>query len=104
MSRKSTGDSQHISGQANKPLSLPAHSLTHQEVVKEIGANSDDGLTASDAQARLTEYGPNELGNAKSVSPAKILIKQVANAMTLVSVSPHRQLELAELTTIRSLS
>ena len=84
VSSKAPDTSSHVSGQSNKPLSLPAHALTHQAVVQEIGANADDGLTAADAKNRLTEYGQNEIGDAKGVSPVKILVRQVANAMTLV--------------------
>lgn len=35
---------------------------------------------------RLDNYGPNELGQMEGVSPIKILIVQVANAMTLVLI------------------
>lgn len=75
----------HVSGQANKPLSKPAHSLTHDAVVEKIGANTVDGLSQQEAKIRLDEYGANDLGNESGVNPGKILAKQVANAMTLVS-------------------
>lgn len=78
--------SQHISGQANKPLSLPAHALSQATVIAEIKANADDGLPVNDAKARLEEYGPNELGDEAGVSYGKILLRQVANAMTLVLI------------------
>lgn len=76
----------HVSGQANKPLSKPPHSLTVEEVVQELKANPEDGLTDSDAKGRLEEYGKNQFGAEKGVQPIKILIAQVANAMTLVSL------------------
>lgn len=76
----------HVSGQANKPLSLPPHSLTIEKVVEELKANPEDGLTDSDAKARLEEYGKNQFGEQKGVQPVKILIAQVANAMTLVLI------------------
>jgi len=83
-SSKNPDTSSHVSGQSNRPLSLPAHALTYQALVQEIGANADDGLTAADAKNRLAEFGENELGDAEGVSPVKILVRQVANAMTLV--------------------
>lgn len=75
----------HVSGQANKPMSKPAHSLTHEQVVEELGGNSMEGLSPSDAEQKLQEFGKNELDNGPGVNPTKILVKQVANAMMLVS-------------------
>jgi hypothetical protein len=58
--------------------------LIIDQIASEIGANLIDGLSAAEAQARLDTYGPNELDDGPGVSPVKILIRQVANAMTLV--------------------
>ncbi|KAF7505633.1 hypothetical protein GJ744_000568 [Endocarpon pusillum] len=77
----------HVSGQANKPLSRPAHALHHPTVVEEIRADAQDGLTTSEAKSRLDEYGRNEIGDSGGVQPAKILLRQVANAMTLVMLT-----------------
>jgi magnesium-transporting ATPase (P-type) len=76
----------HVSGQANKPMSKPAHSLTLKEVVTELRTEEWSGLSDADAKGRISEYGSNELGEAESVSPLKIFIAQVANAMTLVLI------------------
>ncbi|KAH5557727.1 hypothetical protein HBI26_211520 [Parastagonospora nodorum] len=76
----------HISGQANKPLSLPAHSLKLAQVVDELRTETWSGLDDAEAKRRVEEYGPNELEAAEGVSPVKILIAQVANAMTLVLI------------------
>lgn len=78
----------HVSGQANKPLSRPAHALSYTKVIEETGCNSEDGLTSSDAKTRYEEYGNNDLGDDAGVQPGKILLRQVANAMTLVSYAP----------------
>ena len=79
------GQHVHISGQANEILSegLP-HSLTIDQAAQAIGANLSDGLTSSEAESRLQKYGRNELDDGPGVSPVKILVRQVANAMTLV--------------------
>jgi magnesium-transporting ATPase (P-type) len=74
----------HISGQSNKPLSKPAHALTSDEVLKELQAHSNDGLSPEEAAKRLEEYGKNELDNGPGVNPTKILVRQIANAMMLV--------------------
>lgn len=76
----------HVSGQSNKPLSKPAHSLQWKEVVQELHTDVDDGLTTDEAKKRLEEYGRNELGDGDGVNPGKILIRQIANAMTLVLI------------------
>ncbi|OLN88991.1 Sodium transport ATPase 2 [Colletotrichum chlorophyti] len=74
----------HVSGQSNKPMSRPAHALTTEQVVQELRANTDDGLTPDEAKSRLEVYGRNEFGAEKGVQPVKIFIGQIANAMTLV--------------------
>ncbi|KAF2272172.1 sodium P-type ATPase-like protein [Westerdykella ornata] len=76
----------HVSGQSNKPLSKPAYALTYQEVLDELGCHGDDGLTTAEAKARHDEFGNNDLGKDKGVQPGKILLRQVANAMTLVLI------------------
>ncbi|KAH9869874.1 hypothetical protein J1614_006794 [Plenodomus biglobosus] len=76
----------HVSGQSNKPLSLPPHSLTLEQTVEELKTATWNGLDDAEARRRLEEYGPNELGEMKGVSPIKILVAQVANAMTLVLI------------------
>lgn len=76
----------HVSGQSNKPLTQPAHSLTCEQVLSELGGNGLDGLTPQDAEIRLEEYGKNELDNGPGVNPTKIIIRQIANAMMLVLI------------------
>lgn len=75
----------HKSGQSNEPLSAPAHALSFQKVIEETKCNPDDGLTTSEAKSRLDKFGSNDLGDDGGVQPAKILLRQVANSMTLVS-------------------
>ena len=77
---------QHVSGQANKPLSKPAHSLPYLDVISEIRANPEDGLTTDEAKNRREEYGRNEIGDQGGVSITKILVRQIANAMILVLI------------------
>ncbi len=83
--KKQDDNEDHVSGQANKPLSLPPHALSYTDVATEIGANTQDGLAETDVQARLEQYGRNELDDGPGVQPVKILVRQIANAMMLVS-------------------
>lgn len=76
----------HVSGQSNKPMTKPAHALKWQEVAEELKADAEDGLKSPEAKTRLEEYGRNELGDTGGVNPGKILVRQVANAMTLVLI------------------
>jgi Na+-exporting ATPase len=77
-------DTQHVSGQANEPLSGLPHTLTVEQILSEIGGNCENGLTAAEAATRLEKYGKNELDDSPGASPVKIFVRQVANAMTLV--------------------
>ena len=74
----------HVSGQSNKAMSKPAHSLTADQVIEEIKTNTEDGLTSAEAKERNQEYGNNQIGDAGGVNPGKILLRQIANAMILV--------------------
>lgn len=85
MGKKQPSLEGHKSGQANEPLSKPAHALEWKQVVDEIKCNADDGLTTAEAKSRHEKHGNNDLGDDGGVSPSKILLRQVANAMTMVS-------------------
>lgn len=76
----------HVSGQSNNPISKPAHALKWTQVSEELNADPDDGLSAEEAKKRLDQHGRNELGDGGGVNPGKILLRQVANAMTLVLI------------------
>jgi len=76
----------HVSGQSNKPLSRPAHALPHTDVAAELNADVLSGLSPEEAKRRLEEFGSNDLGEAEGVQPIKIVIAQVANAMTMVLI------------------
>lgn len=71
-----------LSGSGNKPLSKPTHALTFEAVIDEIQANDSDGLSSTEAKERLQVYGSNDLGEGAGAQPAKILLRQIANAMT----------------------
>ncbi|CAI9628480.1 potassium sodium eff [Alternaria burnsii] len=87
MGKKEPSLEGHRSGQANEPLSKPAHALPWKDVVNEIKCNAEDGLTTAEAKSRHEKYGNNDLGDDGGVSPGKILLRQVANAMTLILIA-----------------
>ncbi|KAK6221355.1 P-type ATPase [Pestalotiopsis sp. IQ-011] len=81
-----TSAPQHVSGQSNSPLSRPAHALGWQDVLGELGTDPLNGLDATEAESREQKFGPNELEGAEGIQPVKIIIAQIANAMTLVLI------------------
>ncbi|KAF5668104.1 potassium sodium efflux p-type fungal-type [Fusarium heterosporum] len=86
MSQKPVDEAPHVSGQANSPMTAPAHALTFEQVAQELEANLDDGLTDQEAKRRLETSGRNEFGEQEGVQPLKIFIGQIANALTLVLI------------------
>jgi Na+-exporting ATPase len=68
-----------------QPLSQPAHTLTYEAILNELKVDPEEGLTTAEAKKRLGEFGPNELEGGEGVSLVKIVIRQIANAMMLVS-------------------
>ncbi|KAK2616947.1 P-type ATPase [Conoideocrella luteorostrata] len=76
----------HVSGQANKPMTAPAHALQIEEVLRQLVADAEVGLSTEEAKTRLEEYGRNEFGEQAGVQPFKIFIGQIANALTLVLI------------------
>ncbi|KID94402.1 ATPase, P-type, potassium/sodium efflux, fungal, partial [Metarhizium majus ARSEF 297] len=87
MAAKEKDDVQaHVPGQANKPMTAPAHALTIEEVIHQLQANVEAGLSTDEAKRRLEEYGRNEFGEQDGVQPLKIFIGQIANALTLVLI------------------
>ncbi|KAL4883995.1 hypothetical protein BJY04DRAFT_20401 [Aspergillus karnatakaensis] len=69
-----------------QPLSQPAHSLKYEDILNELKVDAEEGLTTAEAKKRLDLYGPNELEGGEGVSLAKIVIRQIANAMMLVLI------------------
>ncbi|KAI4089246.1 MAG: hypothetical protein L6R37_008077 [Teloschistes peruensis] len=67
-------------------LQRPAHTLPYSHVAEELGADRKQGLSDADAQKRVEQYGRNELEGGGGVQPAKILVRQIANAMILVLI------------------
>lgn len=77
--------------ETSRPLSKPAHSLSFDAVLRQLASDPEEGLSASEAKGRIEIYGQNVLDGDEGVSIVQIVIKQIANAMMLVSYIPvHR--------------
>ena len=67
-------------------MSKPAHALERDVLIRELGADAENGFSKAIAYEKLEEFGRNELDDGPGVQPVKILIRQVANAMMLVLI------------------
>ena len=64
-------------------MDKPWHSKTAEETLTELNV-THKGLTTQEAQARLTQYGPNELKKEKGKSPLKILVSQFTDILMVI--------------------
>ncbi|KAJ2828080.1 hypothetical protein IWW50_001565 [Coemansia erecta] len=58
-----------------------------ERIQDELDTNVNTGLVPSEAERRLTVYGPNEMRGGGRPSAFKILIRQLANLMTLILIA-----------------
>ena len=59
------------------------HTLSVAQTFEKL-RSSARGLTAAEAERRLTEYGPNQLQAAARISPWMILLEQVKNVLIII--------------------
>lgn len=67
-------------------LKAEPYLLTADEVASQLATDPDNGLSEQEAQSRLAKFGLNELQGGGGVSAGRILMKQIFNAMVLVSI------------------
>ncbi|KFA64911.1 hypothetical protein S40285_02883 [Stachybotrys chlorohalonatus IBT 40285] len=63
------------------------HTVSAQHVAEHFNTNLHDGLSSTEAAARLSRDGPNSIKGAKGISFWQILFSQVANALTVVLIA-----------------
>ena len=61
----------------------PVYALTDEECLKEL-KTSREGLSQSEVEARLKEYGPNVIESGKKINPITLFLKQFKNLFTLI--------------------
>ncbi|KAF8639443.1 hypothetical protein AX16_010298 [Volvariella volvacea WC 439] len=64
-----------------------AHTLSIQQIVDDLGTSQADGLSKNETLRRLERYGENLLRGDDGVSALRVLVGQLANALTLVLVA-----------------
>ncbi|MEM6450812.1 MAG: cation-translocating P-type ATPase [Cyanobacteria bacterium P01_D01_bin.105] len=62
------------------------HTLSIEQVIATFNSNAHSGLQTADAEARLTDYGPNELKETGGRSRLQILLDQFADVMLLMLI------------------
>ncbi|KAJ1952914.1 hypothetical protein EC988_003295, partial [Linderina pennispora] len=60
------------------------HCMNIGAVQQDLNVNIENGLSTSEAEKRLAEYGTNEMRGGGRPSAFKILFRQLANIMTLI--------------------
>ncbi|KAJ1851265.1 hypothetical protein LPJ73_003092, partial [Coemansia sp. RSA 2703] len=65
----------------------PYHCMDIDQVVNDLNVNLDTGLSASEAEHRLTIYGINEMRGGGRPSAFKILVRQLTNIMVIILVA-----------------
>jgi len=65
----------------------PPYSRPWEEVVKDLGASPDEGLSEPEARGRLKRYGPNQLEQKQAKRAWTILIDQFKSLVVLLLVA-----------------
>ncbi|KAI0345134.1 sodium transport ATPase [Trametopsis cervina] len=87
LSRQTRARRSKIPQQTSHDLADRAHWLEVDAITHELKTTRPDGIQEDDALRRLEEYGENALVGEGGVSATKVLIRQMANALTLVLVA-----------------
>ena len=62
------------------------HQKTIEEVIKELGSSSNEGLSGAKAKERIERYGLNELTEKNRRSAWKILLSQLKSVMVIILI------------------
>jgi len=62
-----------------------AYRLAAEEIARQLGTNLEKGLSKQEAKRRHGLVGDNALEGGERVSIWRVLVRQVANALTLVN-------------------
>ncbi|MEV0273447.1 cation-transporting P-type ATPase [Hamadaea sp. NPDC050747] len=62
----------------------PAYARSYADVAAAAGVRPEQGLSSSEAQARLTKYGPNRLAGGKKESALAAFVRQYRDFMQII--------------------
>src|SRR5574340_660566 len=63
------------------------HALTPNQTAIELQTDIENGLAATDIQARLAQYGANKLPEPPTTSPWRIFFNQFKSVMTILLIA-----------------
>lgn len=67
--------------------STPWHTLSINDTTEQLQTKIDTGLSENEAEARLSQYGPNQLEERGGRSPWSILWEQLTSVMVLILIA-----------------
>lgn len=65
-------------------LAFPAHTAEAAKVLEALAVDQQYGLSEQEAKTRLAAYGPNRIKPPPKANLGKIILRQVANAMSVI--------------------
>src|SRR3990170_6598100 len=71
----------------DKITDTPWHTLPIDEVIRDLGANADTGLSHAEAEDRLKKYGHNQLEEKGGVSPIMLFLGQFNDFIVWVLIA-----------------
>ena len=60
------------------------HAMTTDDVARTLDTDPTRGLSASQAEERLSRHGPNELTHEERASPLRMFLGQFANVLIVI--------------------
>lgn len=70
----------------NEHIIQNAHIHSIEELRDALDTDLDQGLSTQEAESRLSKYGENTFGKTNKTSAFSVLLRQLANALTLVLI------------------
>jgi Ca2+-transporting ATPase len=65
---------------------MKSHQFTSEKVLKHF-SSGENGLSQGEAQARLAQYGPNEIQGESEISPVKIFLSQFNSFIVYILIA-----------------
>ena len=65
---------------------MKSHQFTSEKVLKHF-SSGENGLSEGEAQARLAQYGPNEIQGEREISPVKIFLSQFNSFIVYILIA-----------------
>ncbi|HEX2115461.1 MAG TPA: cation-translocating P-type ATPase [Alphaproteobacteria bacterium] len=67
--------------------SMPPHQQPAEAVISVLGSDATRGLSTAEVEARLAQYGPNELSHQEKASPWALFFNQFKNVLVVILIA-----------------